>query len=97
MNLPENISRRIIGKNYKTDDIGMSHSNIKIFDDSVLKIVKYRRENEKTVQIMRWLEEKLPIPKVVCYERDEEYQYLLMSRMERLCPVIHIIWKGQMN
>ena len=30
---------------------------------------------------MRWLEGKLPAPKVLCYEKDEEHQYLLMSKV----------------
>lgn len=81
INIPENIKRLIDGKNYDADNIGMSGSQIMIFDDMVLKIVKYRKENEDTVQMMRWLSGKLPVPRVICYERDAEHQYLLMSRV----------------
>lgn len=79
--IPENIRRLIDGKTYDTDDIGMSGSQIMIFDDSVLKIVKYRKENEDTVQMMRWLEGKIPAPKVIHFERDSDHQYLLMSKV----------------
>lgn len=79
--LPDEIKRLTAGKKYMSDDMGMSGSQIMIFDDTVLKIEKYREENDATVRMMRWLEGKLPVPKVICYESDSEYQYLLMSRV----------------
>lgn len=79
--IPENIRRLIDGKPYDSDDIGMSGSQIMIFDDSVLKIVKYRKANEDTVHMLRWLEGELPAPKVICFERDSDYQYLFMSKV----------------
>ena len=82
MRFPERISELIRGKEYKTEDIGMSDAKILVFDDSVLKIEKINKANDETVQLMRWLEGKLPTPKVLCYEQDSEYQYLLMSRIK---------------
>ena len=58
----------------------MSKAKVMIFDDYVLKIEKISKQNDETVEVMRWLEGKLPVPKVICYEKDDEYQYLLMSR-----------------
>ncbi|MDE7249660.1 MAG: hypothetical protein K2N82_07185, partial [Lachnospiraceae bacterium] len=81
MKLPESISRLIEGKQYSIDDVGMSGSQIMVFDDVVLKIVKCRKENDDTVQMMRWLEGRIPVPRVICYEQDNEYQYLLMSKL----------------
>lgn len=81
LRVPDSIQKLINGKPYEADGIGMSGSKILLFDDMVLKIVRYRPENEETVAVMRWLEGKLPVPKVLCYERDEEFQYLLMSRV----------------
>lgn len=81
MKLPESISRLIAGKQYSIDDVGMSGSQILVFDDTVLKIVKCREENDNTVQMMRWLEGRIPVPRVICYEQDNEYQYLLMSKL----------------
>lgn len=80
-NLPEGIRRLIAGKPYRMDDMGMSGSRIMLFDDCVLKIVRYGERNAETVRVMRWLEGKLPVPKVLCFEQDAEYQYLLMSRV----------------
>lgn len=78
---PESIRQRISGKSFRTDAVGMSKAQIMVFDDCVLKIVPYQEKNEETIRVMRWLEDKLPVPQVLCYERDEERQYLLMSRI----------------
>lgn len=78
--LPDTIRRLITGKAYQANNIGMSKAQVMVFDDCVLKIGKYRKENVKTVEVMRWLDGKLPVPKVLCYESDGEYQYLLMSK-----------------
>ena len=84
--LPENIKKLIDGKPYKTDDVGLSDSKIFMFDDYVLKIETVhdkaiRGQNDETVRFMRWLEGKLPVPKVLGYECDGVNQYLLMSRV----------------
>ena len=79
--LPENIFRSLDGKAYVPDHIGLSGSKIMIFEDSVLKIVPRSMEREGTVRMMKWLEGKIPVPKVIACERDDEYQYFLMSRI----------------
>ena len=81
MLLPESIRQMISGKAFQTDAVGMSKAQVMVFDDCVLKIAPYHKKNEETVRVMRWLENKLPVPKVLCYERDAERQYLLMSRV----------------
>lgn len=76
--IPEKIQNLINGKSYEIDDIGKSDSKILIFDDMVLKLQKFRAENDSSVEMMRWLEGKIPAPKVICYETDGDYQYLLI-------------------
>lgn len=78
--LPEAIRQRIAGKAFEPDEIGLSGAQVMVFDDCVLKIAPYRKKNEETVAVMRWLEGRLPVPRVLCYERDAARQYLLMSR-----------------
>ena len=80
--LPESIKKLISGKPYDVDSTGMSGSRIMVFDDSVLKIERFREKNEETVRMMRWLEGKLPVPRVICYEKNCDYQYLLMSKVQ---------------
>lgn len=82
LRIPDSIQAHIAGKKYTSDDVGMSGSKIMIFDDSVLKIVNSQLENEEyVVQMMRWLDGKIPVSRVICYEKEDEYQYLLMSRV----------------
>lgn len=79
--VPEAIRRQIEGKAYRTDGVGMSRAKILLFHDCVLKIDRKRPQNDGTVEMMRWLDGKLPVPRVICYEQDEAHQYLLMSRV----------------
>lgn len=81
LNLPDNISSMIREKEYTVNEVGMSKARIMVFDDSVLKIEKKNKQNDEMVQVMRWLEGKLPVPKILCYEQDEESQYILMSKV----------------
>lgn len=79
--LPDSINNLIAGKAFATDDVGMSDARVTVFDDCVLKVSKYQKENDKSVEVMRWLHGKLPVPKVLCYESDGKHQYLLMSKV----------------
>ncbi len=69
--LPSSIQNLISGKSYETDSMGKSGSGVFIFDDFVLKVVDardklIREHNDISVQVMRWLDGKLPVPKVIC-------------------------------
>ena len=80
-NLPVKIQSLVSGKKYTCDDMGKSQAKVLMFDDCVLKIEKTSAKNDELVKIMRWLEGKLPVPKVIAYEKDAENQYLLMSKV----------------
>jgi kanamycin kinase/aminoglycoside 3'-phosphotransferase-3 len=85
-NLPSSIQTLISDKPYETDSMGKSGSGVYVFDDCVLKIVdarnkQFRERNDISVQVMRWLDGKLPVPNVICYDSDNDFQYLLMSRV----------------
>ncbi len=86
MRLPSSIKNQISSKPYTIDSFGKSGSGVFVFDDCVLKIVDardklLREHNETSVQVMRWLQGKLPVPNVLAYEADDDFQYLLMSRI----------------
>ena len=80
-NLPEIIRKLTAGKAFTVNDVGMSDAKVIVFDDCVLKVAPFDKQNEDTVGVMRWLEGRLPVPEVISYEADTEYQYLLMSRI----------------
>jgi len=84
--LPSSIKNLIDNKPYTVDSFGKSGSGVYVFDYCVLKIVDardklIREHNEISVKVMRWLEDKLPVPKILAYEADDDFQYLLMSRI----------------
>ena len=91
--LPEGIREKVTDKDFRIDDLGKSGSRIFLFDDCVLKCEKllepsdteadpFREDQDQTVEVMRWLHGKLPVPEVLAYEKDEKYRYLLMSKIE---------------
>lgn len=49
----------------------------------VPNIIKKSMDNE--IKLLNWLEGKLPVPKVLLYEKDMEYEYLLMSEVKGIC------------
>ena len=83
LSLPEKINHFISGKNFTSDDIGKSNAKVLMFDECVLKIEPCSARNEKSIEVLRWLQGKLPVPKILAYEIDEAtgLQYLLMSKV----------------
>ncbi len=81
MNLPKRIKEIIGGRKYIQNKVGMSSAQVICFDDFVLKIEKLSEESENEYKMMAWLADKLPVAQVVCYEKDSNMSYLLMSRL----------------
>jgi kanamycin kinase/aminoglycoside 3'-phosphotransferase-3 len=79
--LPGKIRNLVEGKSYTTDDIGKSGSMVLIFEDMVLKITDKPSDDKDAVEMMRWLEGKIPAPQVIAFEEDDSRCYLLMSRV----------------
>lgn len=79
--LPDSIYQLIKGKTCKRDVNALRGSEFLFFDDSVLKITPCSSEDEEIVLIMKWLDGKIPVPKVIACENKKESQYLLMSRV----------------
>lgn len=98
MHIPDAIRKIIIDKPFTEDNIGMSGSRILMFDEYVLKIEKFPKENDGTVEMMGWLEGKIPVPKLLKYETDENNQYILMSRIKgkMACDKYYLERPGEM-
>ena len=82
INLPNEIKSIIKDEDYFIDEVGMSSSKVVIFKDKVLKIQAIDEESEHEYNIMKWLQGKLPVPKIIKYNRQENKSYLLMSKLE---------------
>ncbi len=82
MKIPDEILKIIQGKSYSIDDIGMSNSNVICFDDMVLKVEKTRENSDNEHRMMEWLDAKLPVPKKIYFIKDNNTNYLLMSKID---------------
>ena len=81
MYLPEEIKRLICEDECNEDTIGKSDATVVIFKDSVLKIQEINDETEREHEVMEWLSNRLLVPKVLGFARDDKKNYLLMSRL----------------
>ena len=89
MIFPSKIKEFIKDKNYSQDDVGMSNSQVLIFYDIVLKIEKrtewkesfdfYKTQN--VVNMMNWSQDFVIVPKILCFEQTDEFDFLLMSKI----------------
>lgn len=81
MFLPESIRSLVGDRIPKTEDIGMSGASVYYLDDLVLKIEDQNRESDNNLAMLRWLDGKIPVPKVLSEETVAGKRYLIMSRL----------------
>lgn len=81
MQLPEKIRTLIPEETYRLDETGMSGSSVLLFRDRVLKIQKRSRESENERRMMAWLQDRLPVPRMLAWEEKGDTIYLMMSRL----------------
>lgn len=81
MHLPSSIHKIIGDRAYTVDTVGMSGSQVICFEDMVLKMQPRDEEAEHELQMMSWLADRLPVPKIICAETKDDTSYLLMSRL----------------
>ena len=82
MRIPEKIRSHIAQKTGQTDNIGLSGSSVTVYDESVLKCEAVTPWLLEGIAAMRWSEEKIPVPKILCHEVENGISYLLMEKME---------------
>lgn len=79
--LPASIARLTENLPFTTDSTGMSGSEIRLYPDFVLKIEKSSDQAHGLAEMLRFLEGRLPAPKLLACEEMNGFQYLLMSRI----------------
>ncbi len=82
LNIPQKIKDLIRNQSYEIDNIGHSGSTVLTFDDMVLKIEPHTSNIDDSVETMRWMAERVPVPQVLRYEVVDEKSHLLMSKVE---------------
>ena len=81
MNLPAQIAALTGRKAYTMDAIGKSGSEVRCYEDMVLKIEPRQEGFAADVAMLRWLQERIPVPQVLAAVQTQEQQFLLMSRI----------------
>ena len=81
--IPEDMKELINDHYFEKDLIGCSESGIYLFEnDLVLKVESKRDESDGEYEMIKWLEDKLPVPKVVKYYTNGKTNYLLMTKLK---------------
>ena len=79
--LPQELKSILEGQTYSIDDIGMSASQVLIFEDKVLKIRPETEETKSECTMLAWLDGKVPVPKILFHACENGTDYLLMSKV----------------
>lgn len=80
MEIPKIIRDLIDEKLIISDSIGMSDASVYLLDDMVLKIQEQCSESTNEYIMMRWLQNTLPVPKIIEHKLSNKLSYLLMSK-----------------
>lgn len=77
--LPKKIADLIADEDYSLDDIGKSGSTVMMFADKVLKVQPETDETKSEREMLKWLEGKLPVPRILggCCRQMAGHCYLL--------------------
>lgn len=79
---PEKIKSAVQGDKYNIDDIGMSGSEVLLFEDKVLKIQFQNEEADNEYKMMEWLQAKVPVPEVLEFQCENGRDFLLMTKIQ---------------
>lgn len=80
--LPAVIRQHIGDRPFTENTIGMSGAGVLMFDDMVLKMAPADQNAAREIRMMDWLQDRLPVPKVVHTTVENGTSYLLMSRLQ---------------
>ena len=65
----------------RPEGIGKSGARVLLFDDYVLKVRPVGGRDTADTQILRWLEGRLPVPRVAAHTVEDGQDWLLMTRI----------------
>ena len=80
MVIPSKIQEIIARKCGNQSNIGLSGASVYVYDDMVLKVQPITDESEREINMLRWLENKLPVPKIIEQINTNKLSYLLMEK-----------------
>ena len=80
--IPKEIQELIGDRIGKVDEVGKSSSKVICYSDMILKIEKTNKSSDNEYRMMEWLNGKLSVPEILCFKKEQEMSYLLMTRVE---------------
>ena len=78
--IPLSVAELLGDEEYCADEIGRSDSTVLMFSDRVLKIEKTSALSDGEHEMLLWMDGKIPAPRVLAFERENGFNYLLMTR-----------------
>jgi len=80
--LPNDIWEYVGNQKYEINDVGMSESEVRIYDKYVLKIQPENEETDNEYLMVNWLNHQIPIPSIPVYSKKDGFAYTLMTKVE---------------
>ncbi len=92
ISLPTPILSMTAGKIARRNDIGFSNTTVYEYEDMVLKISLPDKAAENAARMMRWLDGRLPVPRLLCDITENGRRFQLISRIngEMSCAPCHM-------
>lgn len=90
--LPDDIKKYVGSQNYVINDVGMSESEVRIYDKYVLKIQPESGETDNEYWMVNGLGHGISVPSIPVYCKQDGLAYTLMTKVdgERLCAKEHL-------
>ena len=82
LELPAGIAAYTDGRPYRENSTGKSGARVLMYEDLVLKIQPPSAQNDREEAMLRWLEGRVPAPRIVCAEDAGGLHYCLMTRVQ---------------
>ena len=81
MRQPPEMAAHTAGKPFTLDRTGLSGSTVAIYEDAVLRSEPVSEESENHLAMLRWLEGRIPAPRVLETVVREGFRWILMTRL----------------
>ena len=78
---PPMIACRTAGKDFTMDNTGLSGASVAIFEDMVLRSERVSEESENHIAMLRWLEDRIPAPRILETVLADDRRWTLMTRV----------------
>ena len=90
--IPGEISNIVGSAKYSLNDVGMSGSEVRIYDEYVLKIQPWSSETDNEHLLIKWVGGRIPLPEILAYKVENGIAYTLMSKVkgQMLCSAEYL-------